>query len=137
MTDVPPAPKPLNVQAELARERNRAAAERTLMAWIRTSLSLISFGFGIDSIVSAIRSFQATEDINPVQFSRIFGLAFIALGIYALIIAAIEHLRELRHIQRDMDYIYTPRRSLGLTVAFSLVGIGSFAFIGILVRAFR
>lgn len=31
-----------------------AAADRTLMAWIRTSLSLIGFGFGIPTIVKAI-----------------------------------------------------------------------------------
>ncbi|MEI8250374.1 MAG: DUF202 domain-containing protein, partial [Synechococcus sp. ELA057] len=37
----------------LARQRNRDAAERTLMAWIRTCLSLISFGFGLDKIVAA------------------------------------------------------------------------------------
>ncbi|MGL5832878.1 MAG: YidH family protein [Waterburya sp.] len=125
-----------NTQFELAKERNRSAAERTLMAWIRTSLSLISFGFGIDSIVSAIRSSQATEDINPVRFSRIFGLAFIALGIYAMIVAAIEHRKELRHIQRNVDYFYTPRHSLGFTVAFTLIAIGSFAFIGLLLQAF-
>lgn len=135
MTDSTPIPTH-NIQAELAKERNRAAAERTLMAWIRTSLSLISFGFGIDSIVSAIRSFQATEAINPVRFSRIFGLAFIALGTYAMIVAASEHRKELSHIQRSADYFYTPRRSLGLTVAIALIGIGIFAFIGILVRAF-
>jgi uncharacterized membrane protein YidH (DUF202 family) len=43
-----------NLTNELAKERNRAAAERTLMAWIRTSLSLISFGFGIDRVVTAL-----------------------------------------------------------------------------------
>ena len=36
-----------DVATELARERTRQAADRTLMAWIRTSLSLIGFGFGI------------------------------------------------------------------------------------------
>ena len=35
-------PDTYNMANELAKERNRAAAERTLMAWIRTSLSLIS-----------------------------------------------------------------------------------------------
>jgi putative membrane protein len=132
MTDSTSLPHPPNTQAELARERNRASAERTLMAWIRTSLSLISFGFGIDSIVSVIGSFQATEAIDSVRFSRIFGLAFIALGIYAIITAAIEHRREIRHIQRHADYFYTPRRSLGLTVALALIAIGSLAFVGIL-----
>ncbi|HEY9763929.1 MAG TPA: DUF202 domain-containing protein [Trichocoleus sp.] len=51
---------PSNVQAQLAKERNRAAAERTLMAWIRTALALISFGFGIDTIVSTIVKLERT-----------------------------------------------------------------------------
>jgi putative membrane protein len=128
-------PPPLNPQAELAKERNRAAAERTLMAWIRTCLSLISFGFGIDRIVSAILSFQnVAVRVNPIRLSRTLGLSFIALGIYAMIAAIIEHRNELRHIQRFGDYIYTPRRSLGLTVALGLVIIGIVAFVGILIR---
>ena len=35
---------------ELARERNRAAADRTLMAWIRTSIAMIGFGFGVGKL---------------------------------------------------------------------------------------
>jgi putative membrane protein len=44
----------VNLTNELAKERNQAAAERTMMAWIRTNLSLISFGFGLDKIIAAI-----------------------------------------------------------------------------------
>jgi putative membrane protein len=131
---LPPA-KPPNIQAELAKERNRAAAERTIMAWIRTSLSLIGFGFGIDSVVSAIGSLQIADDLNRVRFSRLLGLAFIGLGLYSLVIAAIEHNHQLRQIQRNTDYLYTPRRSLGLTVATGLIGVGVFAFLGILWKA--
>ena len=36
------------VTTELARERNREAADRTLLAWIRTSLAMVSLGFGIE-----------------------------------------------------------------------------------------
>ncbi|WP_036484050.1 YidH family protein [Myxosarcina sp. GI1] len=132
----PPLPsKPPNIQAELAKERNRAAAERTLMAWIRTSLSLIGFGFGIDSVVSAIFSFQAVQNLDRVRLTRLLGLAFIGLGIYALVTAAIEHRQELLKIQRNADYFYKSRRSLGLTVAIGLICIGAIAFVGILWKA--
>lgn len=121
-----------NPQVELAKKRNRAAAERTLMAWIRTSLSLISFGFGIDQIVATI-SETVGNDINTVRLSRFLGLSFIGLGIFALLAAAFEHRRELQQIRRD-PYIYTSGRSLGLMVAAALIGIGFVAFIGILVK---
>jgi putative membrane protein len=130
----PPTPPP-NIQAELARERNRAAAERTLMAWIRTSLSLIAFGFGIDRIVAAIHGLYPDTRIQPIQLSRLLGLAFISLGVYAMIMAAIEHQQELRRIRRQDPYTYRPRRSLSLTVAVSMICIGIFAFIGIVVTS--
>lgn len=124
--------KPPNIQAELAKERNRAAAERTLMAWIRTSLSLIGFGFGIASVVNSIMNFQELRDINQVRVSGIFGLAFIGLGVYAIVTAAIEHRQELQRIQRNADYFYRPRHSIGLTVSIGLICIGLVAFIAIL-----
>ena len=40
-----------NIATELAKERNRAAADRTLNSWIRTSLALIGFGFGLSKIL--------------------------------------------------------------------------------------
>lgn len=121
-----------NPQLELAKQRNRAAAERTLMAWIRTSLSLISFGFGIDQIVAVI-SKTVGDDVNTMRLSRIFGLSFIALGIFAMLAAALEHRQELRHIRRD-PYVYTSSRSLGILVASALIFIGIAAFISILIN---
>ena len=136
MKEYSPPKAKINPQAELAKERNRAAAERTLMAWIRTCLSLISFGFGIETVVSAILSFQeVAERVNPMRLSRSLGLAFVALGTYAMIAALIEHRNELQHIQRRGDYLYTPRRSLGLTVGTGLVAIGFLAFVSIFIRA--
>jgi len=130
-----PAPKKPNAATELAKERNRAAAERTLLAWVRTCLSLIGFGFGIDSIVSAIRSTAVGESVNPARLSLILGLAFVGLGTYAMFAATSEHRSELKHIEREEGYVYTSRRSLGLTVATSMIVIGSAAFVGILIRA--
>ncbi|GAB4458027.1 MAG: hypothetical protein OHK0037_01330 [Elainellaceae cyanobacterium] len=127
---MPDAPR--NLTNELAKERNRAAAERTLLAWIRTSLSLIGFGFGIDQIVTAIQRTRRLDDLETMYLARITGLAFIAVGLYAMLSATIEHRRELRRIQRD-DYLYTPRRSNALAVAIALMVIGLFAFLGIII----
>ncbi|QKD83686.1 DUF202 domain-containing protein [Thermoleptolyngbya sichuanensis A183] len=127
---MPDAPRNLN--NELAKERNRAAAERTLLAWIRTSLSLIGFGFGIDQIVTAIQRTRRLDYLGTMYLARITGLAFIAVGLYAMLSATIEHRQELRRIQRD-DYLYTPRRSNALVVAIALMVIGIFAFLGIII----
>jgi putative membrane protein len=121
---------PKNLTNELAKERNRAAAERTLMAWIRTSLSLISFGFGIDRITEALER-NHPEIYNPWRISRVVGLAFIALGTGAMIAAIIEHKEVLRAIRRD-DYLYSNRRSIGLAVATMLVLIGLSTFTAII-----
>jgi putative membrane protein len=57
------------------------AAERTLLAWNRTSLSLIAFGFVVDRsglLIQVIRP----ELVRPQQFDMTFwlGLALIVLG---------------------------------------------------------
>jgi putative membrane protein len=121
----------MNPATELAKERNRAAQERTLMAWIRTALSLIGFGFGIDRIVSAIHQ-SLGDAVNPVRLSRILGLSFVALGTLAMLVAAIDHNRQLKRIQRN-DLLYISRRSPSLVVAYVLTGLGAIAFIGILI----
>ncbi|MGB3614428.1 MAG: DUF202 domain-containing protein [Elainellaceae cyanobacterium] len=132
MTHPTPAPQAPNPATELAKERNRAAQERPLMAWIRTSLSLIGFGFGIDRIVAALqRSLGGT--VNPVHLTRILGLSFVALGTFAMLYAALDHRTQLQRIQRN-DLVYVSRRSPSLVVAYVLALLGAIAFFGILVR---
>ena len=130
----PPQPSrqpPNSSTTELAKERNRAAAERTLMAWIRTSLSLISFGFGIDQIVKALNNAVGVND--PIRLSRFLGLSFIGLGTLAMLAAAVQHRQELRHLKKQ-HYTYIPGRSIALFVAGALFVIGLLAFVGILLK---
>jgi putative membrane protein len=129
-SDQPLTPKPPSPGTELAKERNRAAEERTLMAWIRTCLSLISFGVGIDRIVAILQN-NLGNAVNPFRLSRILGLSFIALGTFAMLIAALDHQYQLKRIQRN-DLIYVARRSPSFVVAVVLAVLGAIAFLGIL-----
>ena len=113
---------------ELAKGRNRAAADRTLMAWIRTSLALIGFGFGIERIVDI-----ATSGKRGYGFTAFVTLSFIALGIYGLIAATRDYRREIRSLFEER-YLFTPQRSPALIVATILAGVGAVAFIGVIVQ---
>ncbi len=57
------------------------AAERTLLAWNRTSLSLIAFGFVVERAGMLIQAISP-EAVHVAQLMLTFwlGLAFIALG---------------------------------------------------------
>ncbi|ASC73833.1 hypothetical protein XM38_048070 [Halomicronema hongdechloris C2206] len=128
------APNRYNLNNELAKERNRAAAERTLMAWIRTCLALISFGFGIDQLVAVLGRTQISQASHPSPMARLLGLCFIGLGTFAMVAAILEHRQVLRLIRRD-DYLYRPGRSISLTVATALTLLGVASFLGILISA--
>ena len=112
----------MNLTNELARQRNRDAAERTLMAWIRTCLSLISFGFGLDKIVAAID--RASGDQGPRPGVISVALAFVFTGILAMAAATVQHVRELRRLRRnDFVYLESPRIAAATAILITLIGL--------------
>jgi putative membrane protein len=114
--------EPVNLTNELARQRNRDAAERTLMAWVRTSLSLISFGFGLDKIVAAIDRVGGSPGPRPGVVA--VALAFIFTGILSLAAATWQHLRELRRLSRaDYVYVESPRLAAATATLITLIGV--------------
>jgi putative membrane protein len=125
-----------NLANELAKERTRAASDRTLMAWIRTSLSLIGFGFGLPTILKAIESTRVgdhLEHLNPHRFSSIVGLAFIAVGVFAITAALQEHRRMVKRIERE-HYVYKGSATAEI-VSISLLLIGVMSFLAVLIRS--
>ena len=112
-------------RTELAKYRSRAAADRTLMAWIRTCLSLIGFGFGIPTIVRAIENTHISHHLNPVRFSVIVGLSFIVTGMLGMVLGLREHRQLLKQIQNNR-YTYETSHSVEIIgVALLVIGLGS------------
>jgi putative membrane protein len=123
--------KKVNITNELARERNRAAADRTLMAWIRTALAMIGFGFGVGKLYDALEKGNPEKVTDPLHSAQIVGEALIALGVLGLFAAVIQHWQTLKKIE-DEQYVYSPSRALPMIVALLLLSIGVFAFVSIL-----
>jgi putative membrane protein len=124
-------PAVTTVANELARERNREAAERTLMAWIRTALSLIGFGFGIGKIDAYLKAADLHPRFELPHSAVIFGASFIVVGVLGLLAAIVQHVRVLKRLSRP-DFAYDAMRPIAMTVAALLILIGVFGLIAIL-----
>ena len=119
----------MNLTDHLAKQRNRDAAERTLMAWIRTCLSLISFGFGLDKIVAAINS-RSGGNPHAEWSVRLIAIAFIETGVVAMAAATRQHRRNLRRLLQD-DFTYSERPSIAAATAvmIALIGLAALALL--------
>jgi putative membrane protein len=103
---------PVDTGTRLAADRTWLADERTLMAWIRTATSLISFGFTIYKFFE----FEVSEGVrsNRLLSPRVFGMTMIATGLAALLLGAIDHRRSTRLLH---DEFGIERRSTAIVVA--------------------
>jgi putative membrane protein len=131
-SDTSPA-RDTSLANELARERNREAADRTLLAWIRTSLAMISLGFGIERLGQAAISLDGkAAGFSPLK-TRVFGAALILLGIAATLAGMWEHRHTLRAIM-DADYRYADRPPIARYMGVAIVTVGTVALAMILLR---
>src|SRR5215831_15918092 len=71
--------------------RTRLSLERTMMSWLRTATALIGFGF---AIVQFFEHLQQTPDAHSAYLPDapiLLGLALIACGVLALVVAIWEY----------------------------------------------
>ncbi len=80
--------------------RTRLSAERTLMAWLRTAIALIGFGF---TLATFFGRFAKSLGLPPGQFPGVWllSLACIAMGTAASVVALVQYRQVVR-------YLWTP-----------------------------
>jgi len=114
----------------LAVERTRVAYDRTMMAWIRTAISLLTFGFGIYKFFE-IGNGRERALAHPWVGPREFGLAMVSIGLISLLIAALDN---KRNISRLETFAHVTNRSKATLLA---VLIGFLCILAICVMLLR
>ena len=87
----------------LAIDRTRMAAERNLMAWVRTSLSMIAFGFTLYKFLQAMQA-QSTVPVLRPNAPRNVGLTLVGIGTFAVAVACVQHWKYVRKLRTDQPY---------------------------------
>ena len=105
------------------------AAERTLLAWIRTGLTIMGFGFVVArfglflSLLAAQRTPSSAPTAPPTHLSTGIGIALVLLGAVSMIIAAIQHRRFVLSLPvGDLPKVHT--RAFPVVLALVLGSLG-------------
>jgi putative membrane protein len=102
------------------------AAERTLLAWIRTGLALMGFGFVVARFGLFLHEIAAARGVPtepPSGLSLRVGAALNVLGVVVIVGAAVGHVRLLGRLRRGEPY-RPSLWSLGVVVAGVLAAVG-------------
>lgn len=127
------SPKLVSPTNELAKERNRAAAERTMTAWIGNCLTLIGVGFSLNEIEEALAERLPHKDsLSIMRFTQAISIGFIVCGILLLAIAVIQHRIEVSSVERE-EYLFLPVQSLNRVIVSAIVVFSTVGIISIII----
>ncbi len=118
------APTEIRQKADL---RDYLAAERTLLAWIRTGLALMGFGFVVARFGLFLQELQAAQHAPlPQSFglSLWFGTALIAMGVIVNLFAGWQHSQLVHELDRGGPAHSRPSTpAVTIAVFLALVGL--------------
>jgi putative membrane protein len=125
-----PAAGPPDPATRLAFENIFLAQERTQLAWVQAGLAFISFGF---TIAKAFQFLHETQgDHAPMLGARAVGIMMVAIGLFSLTLATLQHRRAMTAIRRQCPGL--PISHAGV-LAVLLAGLGVVALVGALLRS--
>ena len=100
------------------------AAERTLLAWTRTSLALMAFGFVIERFGLFVHMFMPQAERTVQRDASLWvGVAFIVLGAVVSVLSAVQY----RHVLKTLKPVEIPEGywvNLGMFTNVILAGFG-------------
>ena len=108
--------------------RTALSSERSLMAWMRTSVSLYTFGFSMTKFLEYLEKQQ--EGTGSSRGLYRLGFAIICIGMLGLVLAAVGHLQRLKKMKR-LGLPTVSLISLPVVATAALVLIGIAVLIGI------
>ena len=120
------APTP-NVKTAPRDPRVYFAAERTFLAWIRTGLALMGFGFVVARFAVFLREMTLGSPGHPTHapcLSLWTGTSLIAIGVAVQVAAALNHIRVINRMNHGQDIVGRPVFvAVALALALAVVGL--------------
>jgi uncharacterized membrane protein YidH (DUF202 family) len=107
------------------------ANERTFLAWIRTSIGLMAFGFVVEKFAFFMKklslflgkSIADESTASSLGYSSIFGIALVAFGTFMGVLAFVRYKKVEREIDEDT---YRPSLLLDILLTSLIVVMGTF-----------
>jgi putative membrane protein len=119
----------------IKRYSDHAANERTFLAWVRTAIAVMAFGFVIerfDLFLQLAAPQLALRQAAPhgQMIANMAGLAFIGIGVLMIVIAGFRFRKTARDIETE-DAVPSPgeRFDLALAVLLVLLGLALFLYL--------
>ena len=104
--------------------RDHLANERTLLAWLRTSVAVMALGFVVARFGILLRELGAKgqPQTRATGISTVFGTALVICGAVLVVLAVTGYVRRGRAIERR-SYHWSPAMVIGLAVVVVLVAM--------------